>query len=217
MHQPLHIAGVELYFLPVRTRTPLKFGLETVTAVTCARASIAVRDEHNRSVTGWGETPLSVQWAWPGALPIEPRHQAMKDFCGALAARWAALNRASHPIETGHDFLEEQLPALWRDFNARHQARVGGPMPWLAALVCASVFDQAYHDAYGRMLDRPVYETYRSEFMRRDLSAFLSPAPDTGVSFQNRFPNEFLSPAPRQRLPAGCAGSGARGRSRRTA
>ena len=41
-------------------------------------------------------------------------------------------------------------------------------MPWLAALVCCSVFDVALHDAFGNLLQRPVYETYGPEFMAHD-------------------------------------------------
>ena len=35
--------AVRLYFLPVRTRVPLKFGRETLTCATCARVSMRVR------------------------------------------------------------------------------------------------------------------------------------------------------------------------------
>ena len=41
-----------LYFLPVRTRVPLKFGPETATSVTCARVSMRVRDRAGRTVEG---------------------------------------------------------------------------------------------------------------------------------------------------------------------
>ena len=92
-------------------------------------------------------------------------------------------------MEVGHDFVEHRLPALLNEFNAR---RSGEPMPWLAALVCCSVFDQALHDAFGQATGRPVYETYTAEFMNRDLAAFLTPAADSKMSFQGRFPSDFL-------------------------
>ncbi len=60
--------GVRLYFLPVETRVPLKFGPETLTHVTCARACMQVEDTNGKAAEGWGETPLSVQWVWPGSL-----------------------------------------------------------------------------------------------------------------------------------------------------
>ena len=57
----IHPIGVELYFLPVETRVPLKFGPETLTYVTCARARVRVADASGKQAEGWGETPLSVQ------------------------------------------------------------------------------------------------------------------------------------------------------------
>ena len=54
--------GASLYFLPVETRVPLKFGTETLTHVTCARVCMRVEDTFGHAAEGWGETPLSVQW-----------------------------------------------------------------------------------------------------------------------------------------------------------
>ncbi|MEQ8836086.1 MAG: hypothetical protein RID07_04705 [Lacipirellulaceae bacterium] len=58
----VQLRGAELYFLPVKTRVPLKFGTETLTSVTCARVQVEVADQHGNTATGWGEVPLSVQW-----------------------------------------------------------------------------------------------------------------------------------------------------------
>ena len=58
----IRVAATELFFLPVETRVPLKFGPETLTHVTCARARLTVRLANGDIATGWGETPLSVQW-----------------------------------------------------------------------------------------------------------------------------------------------------------
>jgi len=76
------------------------------------------------------------------------------------------------------------------------------PMPWLAALVCCSVFDIALHDAFGQCVQRPVYETYTREFMSKDLAAFLTPAEGSGVSFEGRYPCDYLLSEPRERLVA---------------
>lgn len=193
--------AVALFFLPVQTRVPLKFGTEVLTSVTCARASVRVEDAQGRSAVGWGETPLSVQWVWPSALPYEQRHGDLKAFCARLAKAWSEFDRKGHPMEVGHAFQAEALPGLLAAFNAERGAGVE-PMPWLAALVCCSVFDQALHDAYGMLLERPVYETYTSEFMKDDLATYLEPAEGTDVSFAGRHPADYFAAARPDRLPA---------------
>jgi len=202
MSRPTDIRCIasELYFLPVNTRLPLKFGLETVTFVTCARACVKVADAAGRTAEGWGETPLSVTWVWPSRLPYEERHLAMREFCVTLAGACAGFAARGHPIEIGADFQQQVLPALLKQFNA---ARAGKePMPWLAALVCLSLFDIAIHDAYGNLHGRSVYETYNEEFMSRPLSDFLKPAEGSGVSFKGQFPADFLVTSPRKQIRA---------------
>ena len=186
----IRTVGATLYFLPVQTRVPLKFGPETLTSVTCARVMVRVADRQGRTAVGWGETPLSVQWVWPSALGYEPRHAALKSFCERLTKEWARFDGYGHPLEMGHDFQEHVLPRLLKEFNA---ARDGEAMPWLAALVCCSLFDLAMHDAYGQLHGRPVYETYTGEFISRDLASFLTPEEGAGVSFASKFPADFLN------------------------
>ncbi|MGQ9573645.1 MAG: enolase C-terminal domain-like protein [Anaerolineae bacterium] len=189
-----------LYLLPIRTRVPLKFGPEMLTSVTCARVRLRVADRQGREAEGWGETPLSVQWVWPSALTYEERHQSLQGFCVRLAEAWAGFDRSGHPLEVGHAFLEERLPAILAAYNA---GRLGcEPMPWLAALVCCSAFDIALHDAYGQLLGRPIYDLYGPEHLSSDLAAFLQPAPGSAVSFAGRFPADYLVPDPPLRLPA---------------
>jgi L-alanine-DL-glutamate epimerase-like enolase superfamily enzyme len=196
----IRVVGATLHFLPVQTRVPLKFGPETLTSVTCARAALRVRDPQGREAVGWGETPLSAQWVWPSSQPYEPRHQALKDFCVRLAEAWSQFEGWGHALEVGHDFQAAVLPALRGRFN---QQRVGAePLPWLAALVCCSAFDLALHDAYGRLHEAPVYETYRAPFLNRDLAHYLEPADAGAVSFRGRFPADFLAPQPKRQLRA---------------
>ena len=63
------VKDVSLYLLPVETRVPLKFGSETLLTVTCARAKVTLEDRDGNVASGWGETPLSVQWVWPSSVP----------------------------------------------------------------------------------------------------------------------------------------------------
>jgi hypothetical protein len=193
--------AARLYFLPVHTRVPLKFGSETLTSVTCARARVEVEAQGGRRADGWGETPLSVQWVWPSGLAFEVREQRLREFCCRVACAWVGRSGAGHPIEVGWDFQEQVLPGLLDDFN-REPGSTPEPMPYLAALLCCSVMDQALHDAYGRLWDCPTYATYGPDYMRLDLRAYLEPEVGSGVSFASAWPRDFLVREPPRRLPA---------------
>lgn len=192
--------AASLTFLPVETRVPLKFGIETTTYVTCARVCLKVANRAGKTATGWGETPLSVQWVWPGSLPYEERHQALREFSVRLARAWASFASWGHPMEVGHAFQAEALPRLFAAFNEERAGKE--PMPWLAALVCCSAFDIALHDAYGVVNGIPIYESYNAEYMNADLSAYLTPAEGSAVSFAGKYPADYLVLPRPNRLPA---------------
>ena len=212
------ITAVRLYFIPVETRVPLKFGLETLNSVTCARAAVRVVDEQGRQSEGWGETPLSVQWVWPSSSPYEERHTALKRFCCQLAAAWMEFRQTGHPLEIGHAFQEQVLRPMLLERNqpgaapspmagGRQSTEVdavsrSGNLPWLAALVCNSAFDLALHDAFGKLAGRPSYQTYGSDCLGSDLSQFLQPAEGAEVSFRGKYPTNFLESRPPTQLRA---------------
>ena len=192
----VQVKAARLYFLPVQMRIPLKFGPEKVTCVTCARVCLTVADRNDKRAEGWGETPLSVQWVWPSQLAYEDRHKILQDFCLLLARAWAGFGASGHPIEIGSQFQEQVLRKLWADFNRTKAGKE--PMPWLAALVCCSLFDVALHDAYGVLHQVPTYQTYTGQFMSHDLSWFL----EAENSFKNKFPSDFLVANPASQIRA---------------
>ena len=63
------VADTAVYFLPAETRMPLKFGAAVVTSVSIVRVKLTVEGVDGRRADGWGETPLSAQWAWPSEAP----------------------------------------------------------------------------------------------------------------------------------------------------
>lgn len=188
-----------LYFLPVTTRMPLKFGRETINRVACARVQLQVRNRSGQEFAGWGETPLSVTWVWPSALSIEIRERVLQTFCRQLAGAWSHFDVMGDAMEVGHAFQREVLPRLVGDLNASRPAEE--PMPWLAALVCCSAFDLALHDAFGVSADRPVYQMYGPEFLNRDLASYLTPAVGTAISFVGKYPQDFFVANAPQQLP----------------
>jgi L-alanine-DL-glutamate epimerase-like enolase superfamily enzyme len=184
--------AVELYFIPIKARMPLKFGPEVTTEVTCARVRLTVEDAFGRRAEGWGETPLSVQWVWPSALGYEERHQALRSLCIRIAEAWGSESLiGGHPIEVGHRFLEQVLPRVTNAFNTGERPGAE-PVPLLGALVASSPFDLALHDAFGVLNGVSSFDTYNRQYMSDDLSHYLTPATGSEVSFEGRFPEEFL-------------------------
>ncbi len=163
---------------------------------------MTVEDRRGRRADGWGETPLSVQWVWPSRLGYEERHQALRSLSLRIARAWSENSAGyAHPLELGHRFLEGDLPRLARAQNATERASAEA-VPWLAALVCASAFDLALHDAFGVINVVPTFDTYSSQYVSADLSEFLEPARGSDVSFAGRFPEEFLVRPRLERVPA---------------
>jgi L-alanine-DL-glutamate epimerase-like enolase superfamily enzyme len=191
-----------VYFLPIKTRVPLKFGPEITTEVTCARVKVTVEDARGRRADGWGETPLSVQWVWPSRLGYEERHQALRKLTVEIVETWiTSPAEPGHPIELGDRFIEDQLPVILDEFNDG-QRQGTEPVPWLGALVCASAFDLAVHDAYGVHHGVPTYQTYNDRFMNVDLEDYLEAADGADVSFAGRYPEDFLVRPRPQSIPA---------------
>jgi L-alanine-DL-glutamate epimerase-like enolase superfamily enzyme len=190
------VGATHLYYLPVTTRVPLKFGPEVTTSVLCARASVALSAAGGAAVTavGWGETPLSVQWVWPSGIPYAERLQALRGLTETIAAAWAEAAQPGHPLEIGQHFVSRRLPELLAAANRTRPAAAA--IPWLAALVCASAFDLATHDAYGKLLGRATYDTYGPEHLESDLATLLD-----DPAFAGRYPSDYLAPA-RRRLMA---------------
>jgi len=77
-------------------------------------------------------------------------------------------------------------------------ARLAGlaePMPRLAQLVAASPLEAAIHDAYGKALGRSSYDLLGSEFVDRDLSAWLT------AEFAGEYLDRYTLRTPKARIP----------------
>lgn len=199
MTTDVRVVSAEVYFLPVTTRVPLKFGAETLTGITAARVRVTVKDSEGRTAVGWGETPLNVQWFWPSSAAYEPRHQALRDLCGRVAEGWVTESSVGHPMELCHDFTSNVLPALSREFNAERDCE---DVPYLAALGVVSCVDIATHDAYGNLHKIDVYDTYSDQYMNRDLAHFLTEVDVPDMSFAGKFPADFLQASVPSVMPA---------------
>ncbi len=195
--QPTDITlkSATFHLLPIDLRVPLKFGPETVTRAVCLRVRVEVEAANGKRAEGWGETPLSVSWVWPGTLSVAERTERMTAFSKLLAADLLAAGLRGHPMEIGHDFMEGPLAALTARFNRENS---GEAMPYLASLVAFSAFDIAIHDAFGVCHGVDVYQTYNADWMSRDLSTYLKAE---AVDFAGRYPADYLVAAPGKVLP----------------
>jgi len=185
----IRISDCELYFCPIETRVPLKFGPETTTYVIEARAAIHVRSTGGAEAAGWGETPLSVAWVWPSTLAYSYRQNRLQDFCKILCELWRTNTDSGHSMEIGHRFIEGPLKAAWNKENER--CREDEKMPWLAALVCNSLFDLALHDAYGNVHNVSTWKTFTRDYMNHDLSWYFGE--EHGKPFVGKYPADYFA------------------------
>lgn len=177
------------YLLPVPMRVPLKFGTETIDRVTCFRARVVVEDAAGQSAVGWGETPLSVTWAWPSPdLSIDHRYRAMVDGARRMADRLVRSSPPGHAMDIGHDLID----TIVRDEVDR------GRLPHLAALIVASALDIAVHDAHANAAGVDVYDLYRRDRLPGDLSRFFG---DESERWTGIFLEDFLDFDPPVRMP----------------
>lgn len=196
----IQIIDAGLSFLPIQTRVPLKFGTEVLHSVTCARANVTVKNINGKIAKGWGETPLSVQWVWPSQISYSERFDALLAFSEKISEECRVFSDRGHALEIGHSFVFKHVPKILDEFNK--ESRSGcEPMPWLAALVCASPFDLALHDGFGVVNQVPVYQSYGSSYLDQDLGGFLEPAEGTEVSFCGKRPSDYLELNPPTQIP----------------
>lgn len=165
-----------LQFIPIHMRLPLKFGGEVIESIQIAHVELNAFGQ-----VGYGETPLSVGWAWPGALPFRHREEKMMAFCEKVASLYPVSGH--DPIQIGYSFLAEQLPCILAEFNLENQT----DMPYLAALICTSAFDIALHDAFGKFAQKQSFATYNERYMEHDLSWYFQ-----DEMFSGNYPSRYF-------------------------
>jgi L-alanine-DL-glutamate epimerase-like enolase superfamily enzyme len=155
----------------VAYRTPLKFGGVPSTHATVVTVRLRAETRDGRSAWGSGSMPLGNVWSFPSKkVAAADTGRAMEVLTGKIAKRIAELDDSAHPVELAHRAEPEWFRLADEVTRELHLAE---PMPHLAALVVASAFDAAVHDAYGRVHGRHVYECYGPEWLEQDLSTYL--------------------------------------------
>ena len=177
----------------VAYRTPLKFGGVPSTHATLSTVRIRVETRDGRSAWGIGSMPFGNVWSFPSKkVAAADTARAMEVLSGKIVARIATFDDVAHPVELAHRAEPEWVRLAG---EVTRELQLAEPMPALAALVVASAFDAAIHDAYGRVHGRHVYECYGREWLEQDLSSYLD----------DRFRGESLAqysrPRPKPHLP----------------
>jgi L-alanine-DL-glutamate epimerase-like enolase superfamily enzyme len=186
---PLHMRDVRVSFEDYRYRTAIKFGGVALDRVTLLNVACEIEAASGRRATGFGSMPLGNVWAFPSKnLPYDATLGAMKQLADDVAQLYRSCGAIVHPIDTTMA-LEEDV------FAAAARIPLAEPMPHLAALVVASTFDAALHDAFGKIHGLNCYRTYGSDFMVHDLGHWL------GKEFAGLPLAQFVRTEPRPTMP----------------
>jgi L-alanine-DL-glutamate epimerase-like enolase superfamily enzyme len=104
----------------------------------------------------------------------------------------ADYREPGHPIDIG-----VALEPAYRDAAqaVSRELHLAEPIPHLCALVVASPFDAALHDAFGKVHGLNCYRTYGPEFMPHDLAHYLGP------DFRGEHLDRYVARRPQPRMP----------------
>ncbi len=174
-------------------RSPIKFGGVALDRVSILNVEIDVELANGEVARGLGSMPLGNVWAYPSkAMGYADTLAAMKAVVERVAKVYRECPIDAHPIDITwsieHDYLAEAA-------KVGRSLGVADPIPILATLVCASPFDAALHDGFGKLHGLNCYSTYGPDFLPNDLGYYL------GKEFAGRRLHEFISTKARPRMP----------------
>jgi L-alanine-DL-glutamate epimerase-like enolase superfamily enzyme len=116
----------------------------------------------------------------------------MKGLVARVARLTEGFREYGHPIDLTWALEPEYLEAA---SEVGRELNLGEEIPVLCALVCASPFDAALHDAFGKAHGLNCYHTYGPDFLSHDLGHYL------GSEFAGEPLDHYLSREPQPRLP----------------
>ena len=184
----IRVLEVDHDFENFRLRMPYRFGGRTITHLTLLNVSVLVRNGSGRQARGAGSMPLGNAWAFPSSrVTHDESLRAMRVLAKRIASITAEPSRRAHPIDLNRSLEPRYLEAA---AQVSTENRLAEPMPKLCALVVASPFDLAVHDAFGKVNGVNTYHAYGPEFMDRDLGHYL------GEDFKGEWLDGYLRSRP---------------------
>jgi L-alanine-DL-glutamate epimerase-like enolase superfamily enzyme len=189
----VRIADASFEYEDFHYRTPIKFGGVALDRATVLNVRVTAETRSGRTAEGFGSMPLSNVWAFPSrVLQYDETLAAMKELAADFWETVEEHTEFGHPVEIGHA-LEPRFLAHLGPVAA--ELKLVEPIPVLAALVTASPFDAAIHDAYGKVHGLNCYRTYGPEFLPHDLGHYL------GKEFAGETLDRYVLPEPKPRMP----------------
>jgi L-alanine-DL-glutamate epimerase-like enolase superfamily enzyme len=174
-------------------RTPIKFGGVALDRVTLLNVTCEVESRTGKRATGFGSMPLGNVWSFPSRQHAYAETlAAMKRVVEEVARIYSGYTAHGHPIDITHAVEPEYLRAA-ESLQAPLQLKE--PIPPLCTLVCASPFDAALHDAFGKSLGLNCYSTYTQEFLSHDLGHYL------GKEFAGQWLESKVAQKAKPRMP----------------
>jgi len=132
-------------------------------------------------------------WSFPSrVLTYDQTLGAMKALADKINRLTRGCREYGHPIDLNFTLEPYYLKAAAEVSQELHLAE---PVPKLCTLVTASPFDAALHDAFGKIHQRNVYQTYGPDLLPNDLSKYL------GKEYTGRWLNHYLLTRPTPALP----------------
>src|SRR5262245_48362692 len=174
-------------------RSPYKFGGVPVDRATILNINVTVRTRDGKTAKGFGSMPLGNVWSFPSREMAYFRTLvAMKELAERIAEITSGYKEYGHPIDINTALEPEYLKAAAETSKA---LALTASIPKLCALVTASPFDAAIHDAFGKVHNRSCYQTYGRDLMSRDLSAYLN------ADFKGEYLDRYILPKPKPQIP----------------
>ena len=192
MQSDIRLLELEAIFADEVFRTPLKFGVGVVRAITGLTVRARVETRGGQVADGYGHILLSDLWAYPGGVPHETRDAAMRDFAQRFCDTLLAHGDFGHPLDL-YLHHKPELPRLAAEVTA--DRALAEPFPLLAGLVCACPTDAALHDAFGRANGICSYDGYGPDFVEHDLALWCGP------EFAGKYLSDYLHPTYKPTLP----------------
>src|SRR5262249_25715664 len=174
-------------------RTPIKFGGIASDRVSLLNVHCQVRTGADKTARGFGSMPLGNVWSFPSRqLGYDGTLAAMKALAARIDQIYGECREVGHPSDIP-GALEHPFSGAAEEVS--RQLNLAEPIPKLCALVVASAFDAALHDAYGKAHGLNCYHTYGPDFLGHDLGHYLG-AELAGLPLER-----FVRRDPQERMP----------------